>query len=49
MTNANKTPTPARAWPFPPATGPTPWTPGQLREYKREQAQPPKNAPPALW
>lgn len=49
---ANRPPPPGRiVWPFPPATGPTPWTPGQLRDYNRQQ---PKNPPPppaqaALW
>ena len=35
-------------WPFPPVTGPTPWTPGQIRDHQRQQ-QPPKNAPPAPY
>jgi hypothetical protein len=34
-------------WPFPPATGPTPWTAAQVRAYN--QQQPPKDEPPALW
>jgi hypothetical protein len=32
-------------WPFPPANGPTPWTPGQLRDYKRKQLQQTEEAP----
>lgn len=24
-------------WPFPPPTGPTPWTPQQIAEYKKAQ------------
>lgn len=49
MTDKPKPPPPGRVWPFPPATGPTPWTPGQLRDYNRQQQQPPKDAPPAPW
>lgn len=32
-------------WPFPPANGPTPWTPGQLRDYQRKQLQQTEDAP----
>lgn len=32
-------------WPFPPANGPTPWTPGQLRDYQRKQLQQTEEAP----
>ena len=26
-------------WPFPPPTGPVPWTPQQIAEYQRQQHQ----------
>lgn len=32
-------------WPFPPANGPTPWTPGQLRDHQRKQLQQTEDAP----
>lgn len=32
-------------WPFPPANGPTPWTPGQLRDYQRQQREQTEEAP----
>lgn len=31
-------------WPFPPPSGPTPWTPEQMRDYARQQRD---NMPPA--
>lgn len=34
-----------KPWPFPPANGPTPWTPGQLRAYQRQQLQQTEEAP----
>ena len=27
------------SWPFPPPTGPIPWTPKQIREYAEKQRQ----------
>jgi len=39
-----KTPPPVQ-WPFPPATGPVPWTPGQLRAYKHQQREQAEEAP----
>jgi hypothetical protein len=24
-------------WPFPPATGPTPWTPEQIKQYEQQK------------
>jgi hypothetical protein len=40
----------APLWPFPPPAGPTPWTPEQVREYDRQQAQQAREtAPPAPW
>lgn len=32
-------------WPFPPANGPTPWTPAQQRAYQRKQLQQTEEAP----
>lgn len=32
-------------WPFPPATGPVPWTPKQIREYERKQIEQTEDAP----
>lgn len=26
-------------WPFPPPGGPIPWTPQQIRDYKKQQQQ----------
>ena len=26
-------------WPFPPATGPIPWTPKQIKEYAKQQRE----------
>lgn len=26
-------------WPFPPPTGPVPWTPQQIAEYQRKQRE----------
>lgn len=26
-------------WPFPPPTGPVPWTPAQIAEYARQQRE----------
>ena len=37
--------TTASAWPFPPATGPVPWTPDQLRAYKHQQREQVEEAP----
>ena len=28
---------PDKHWPFPPASGPVPWTKKQVREYKQKQ------------
>jgi hypothetical protein len=40
----------APLWPFPPPGGPTPWTPGQVREYQRQQEERAREgAPPAPW
>jgi hypothetical protein len=37
-------------WPFPPPGGPTPWTPEQVREHARQQAeQARESAEPAPW
>lgn len=37
-------------WPFPPPSGPTPWTAEQIRRYQRQQAdEAQKSAPPAPW
>jgi len=33
------------SWPFPPASGPTPWTPAQQRAYERKQLQQTEEAP----
>jgi hypothetical protein len=33
-------------WPFPPPGGPVPWTPAQIREYKRKQQE---QWEPAPW
>ena len=35
----------AKRWPFPTATGPTPWTPAQEREHAKEQRQQLPEAP----
>lgn len=32
-------------WPFPPPTGPVPWTPQQQRAYKRRQLDEAPEAP----
>ncbi len=32
-------------WPFPPPTGPVPWTPKQQREYQRQQREEMPDAP----
>lgn len=32
-------------WPFPPATGPVPWTPKQIKEYNQQQRQQLPDAP----
>lgn len=32
-------------WPFPPPTGPIPWTPEQCREYAQQQRQKEEDAP----
>lgn len=38
------------SWPFPPPGGPTPWTPEQVREHARRQAEQARDAaPPAPW
>jgi hypothetical protein len=34
-------------WPFPPPGGPVPWTPAQVREYKRKQQQEQEKTNPA--
>jgi len=34
-----------RGWPFPPATGPTPWTPEQERDYAKQQREQLPEAP----
>ena len=34
-------------WPFPPLSGPAPWTPAQVREYKRKQQQEQEKTNPA--
>ena len=31
--------TTASVWPFPPATGPVPWTPSQQAAYRRQQRE----------
>lgn len=31
--------TTASAWPFPPATGPVPWTPKQIEEHRRQRRE----------
>lgn len=32
-------------WPFPPPTGPVPWTKKQIKEYARQQRQQHEDAP----
>lgn len=32
-------------WPFPPPTGPVPWTPAQEREYQRQLREKSEPAP----
>jgi len=32
-------------WPFPPAGGPIPWTPKQIRDYANQQRQKQPDAP----
>ena len=32
-------------WPFPPPTGPVPWTPEQIKEYERQQREETEDAP----
>ncbi len=32
-------------WPFPPPSGPVPWTPAQQRAYKRKQLDDAEEAP----
>lgn len=32
-------------WPFPPPTGPVPWTPAQERAYQRQQRDDAEEAP----
>ena len=32
-------------WPFPPLTGPVPWTAKQIKEYERQQRQQAKESP----
>ena len=32
-------------WPFPPATGPVPWTKKQIQDYERQQ----REQQPAPW
>jgi hypothetical protein len=32
-------------WPFPPPTGPTPWTPAQEQAYQRQQRERLEEAP----
>lgn len=32
-------------WPFPPITGPVPWTAQQIREYQRQQREQQPAAP----
>lgn len=33
------------SWPFPPATGPVPWTKKQIEEYARQQREQLPDAP----
>lgn len=33
------------SWPFPPANGPTPWTPAQEQAYQRQQREQTEEAP----
>jgi hypothetical protein len=33
------------SWPFPPPTGPVPWTPAQQRAYQRQQRDQAEPAP----
>ena len=37
--------TPASIWPFPPPTGPLPWTPHQIEEHRRQQRDEAGEAP----
>lgn len=40
----------APPWPFPPPGGPIPWTPEQVREHDRRQAEQARESlPPAPW
>ena len=32
-------------WPFPPATGPVPWTPKQIKSYEKQQREQREEAP----
>lgn len=32
-------------WPFPPATGPIPWTAKQIKEYEKQQREQQGDAP----
>lgn len=32
-------------WPFPPSTGPTPWTAKQIKEYQRQQREQAEESP----
>lgn len=32
-------------WPFPPPTGPVPWTPKQVQEYARKRLEQTEDAP----
>lgn len=32
-------------WPFPPPTGPVPWTPEQIKEYQRKKLEEAEDAP----
>lgn len=36
---------PTNNWPFPPPTGPVPWTPKQKQEYERKQRKQWEEAP----
>lgn len=38
MSQPEKQPQTPIRWPFPPATGPVPWTPKQISEHARRQA-----------
>ena len=39
QTNQHHQAPPQRVWPFPPSTGPVPWTPAQIAEHATQQRE----------